>query len=242
MDFINIIGTFFDNSIEHVVALASQIKDLRLNKNQQDINEDIYNEIEEIQEENEEIKQDIVLLKEEDQKINNNTRITFIEEDLESVHQEFAGLHQEIEDKHEQINQKVDSKFEEIDEDLNSVHNQLEIISDIDVEELKNIGETIEDIHRDTKELDERITEIESHGSDGIKHRLVSQREYEALESYERNTLYIIVDFDDHASVFGDKFPFILGGGASKFGDTFPFTLGSSEASHFGDDFPLIFN
>lgn len=230
MDFINIIGTFFDNSIEHVVALASQIKDLRLNKNQQDINEDIYNEIGEITEETEEIKQDIALLKEEDQKI--YTRITFVEEDLESVHQEFVDIRQEIEDKHEEINQKVDSKFEEIDEDLNSVHNQLEIISDINFEELKDIGETIEDIHRDTKELDERISEIESHGSDGIKHRLVSQKEYEALESYEKNTLYIIVDFDDHASVFGDKFPFILGGSASKFGDTFPFTLGSSEASH----------
>ena len=222
MDFINIIGTFFDNSIEHVVALASQIKDLRLNKNQQDINEDIYNEFGEITEENEEIKQDIVLLKEEDQKIYN--RITFVEEDLESVHQEFSDLHQEI------------------DEDLSSIHNQLETISDINLEELRDISETIEDIHRDTKELDERIAEIESHGSDGIKHKLISQREYEALESYERNTLYIIVDFDDHASVFGDKFPFILGGGASKFGDTFPFTLGSSEASHFGDDFPLIFN
>lgn len=46
MDFINIIGTIFDNSIEHVVALAHQIKDLRLGKNQQDINEDIYNQIE----------------------------------------------------------------------------------------------------------------------------------------------------------------------------------------------------
>lgn len=45
MDFINIIGTFFDNSIEHVVALAHQIKDLRLGKNQQDINEDIYIQI-----------------------------------------------------------------------------------------------------------------------------------------------------------------------------------------------------
>ena len=45
MDFINIIGTLFDNSIEHVIALAHQIKDLRLNKNQQDINEDLYDQI-----------------------------------------------------------------------------------------------------------------------------------------------------------------------------------------------------
>lgn len=45
MDLINIIGTFFDNSVDHIVALAEQIKDLRLGKNQQDINEDIYNQI-----------------------------------------------------------------------------------------------------------------------------------------------------------------------------------------------------
>ena len=48
MDFINIIGTLFDNSINHVVALAHQIKDLRLNKNQQDINEDLYEKIQEV--------------------------------------------------------------------------------------------------------------------------------------------------------------------------------------------------
>jgi len=33
MDFINIIGTIIDNSIEHVVTFAHMIKDLRLNKN-----------------------------------------------------------------------------------------------------------------------------------------------------------------------------------------------------------------
>ena len=64
MDFINIIGTLFDNSIEHVVALAHQIKDLRLNRNQQDINEDIYNHVDQ--------------LHEEDVKINNKININII--------------------------------------------------------------------------------------------------------------------------------------------------------------------
>ena len=45
MDLINIIGTIFDNSVDHIVALAEQIKDLKLGKNQQEINEDIYNQI-----------------------------------------------------------------------------------------------------------------------------------------------------------------------------------------------------
>ena len=56
MDFLNIIGTIFDNSVEHVVAIASQIKDLRLGKNQQDINEDIYNEIQTAKETKEKAK------------------------------------------------------------------------------------------------------------------------------------------------------------------------------------------
>lgn len=45
MNFINIIGTLFDNSVNHVVAIANQIKDLRLNRNQQDINEDLFDRI-----------------------------------------------------------------------------------------------------------------------------------------------------------------------------------------------------
>ena len=46
MDFINVIGTFYDNSMEHVVALTKHIKDLRLDKTQEEINEDIYNKLE----------------------------------------------------------------------------------------------------------------------------------------------------------------------------------------------------
>ena len=56
MDLINIIGTLFDNSVDHIVALAEQIKDLRLGKNQQDINEDIYNQIQIVKEKKEKSK------------------------------------------------------------------------------------------------------------------------------------------------------------------------------------------
>lgn len=247
MDFINIIGTFFDNSIEHVVALAHQIKDLRLNKNQQDINEDVYNEIEGLKEEDGTIKQDITLLKEEDQKI--HTKITFIEEDLESVHQEF-----------QEVNQKMDSKFEEIDGGFEEVHNNLDRLAGVSSqgileinENIDSINEHIQNINRDNENLNRRVTYIEENGSleanGGLKHRLVSKQEYAALESYDRNTLYIIVDFNENTSVFGDTFPLILGGDipdASHFGDQFPIVLdgdhsSNSDSSHFGDNFPLIF-
>ena len=134
MDFLNIIGTLFDNSVEHVVALANQIKDLRLGKNQQDINEDIYNKI-----------------------------------------QSASG----------------------------GGGNE----------------EAFEDLVR-------RVTNLEQNPPEKIKHIFVTQREYDALESYNKDALYFIIEYHNSgsASHFGDTFPFTLGG-SSKFGDTFPITL-----------------
>lgn len=134
MDFINIIGTLFDNSVEHVAALANQIKDLRLGKNQQDINEDIYNKI-----------------------------------------QSVSGG--------------------------------------------GGNGEAFE-------ELVQRVTNLEQNPPEKIKHIFLTQVEYDALESYNKDTLYFIIEYHNSgsASHFGDTFPFILGG-SSKFGDTFPITL-----------------
>ena len=107
MDFINIIGTIFDNSVEHVAALANQIKDLRLGKNQQDINEDIYSKI---------------------------------------------------------------------------------------------------------QEASQRVTNLEQNPSEKIKHVFITQEEYDALESYERDTLYLIIEYNNtgSGSQFGDAFPLIF--------------------------------
>lgn len=107
MDFINIIGTIFDNSVEHIAALANQIKDLRLGKNQQDINEDIYNKI---------------------------------------------------------------------------------------------------------QEASQRVTNLEQNPSEKIKHVFITQEEYDALESYEKDTLYLIIEYHNtgSGSQFGDAFPLIF--------------------------------
>ena len=137
MDFINIIGTLFDNSIDHIVALAHQIKDLRLNKNQQDINEEYGNR-------------------------------------------------------------------------LGTIENKI-AAGDIGAKEK-------------------------------YKHQLITRSRYNSLKEYERNTLYLITDFVDETSVFGDTFPFILGGDsdASQFGDTFPFVLGGPvESTLPGGTFPI---
>lgn len=147
LDFVNIIGTLYDNSISHIIALAHQIKDLRLGKNQQEINEDVY-------------------------------------------------------DKLSDLNQ-LDNKVEELSQQNISLDNRVS-----------------------TLEKDEHHEGV----SDNYKHKVMTKSQYDALESYERNTIYLIVDLAEN-SVFGDTFPFILGGDSgvitySQLGDKFPFTLG----------------
>ena len=48
MGYINVVGTLFDNSIDHTVAFASQLKDTRLNKKQDEINEELLNKLENV--------------------------------------------------------------------------------------------------------------------------------------------------------------------------------------------------
>lgn len=161
MDFINIIGTLFDNSIEHVVAFAKQIKDQRLNKNQQDINEDLENSIRDFEQSN----------------IN-------INKDLESFGTKLFNL-QRLISQIENSNENIQNKLQNIEQQQENINNK-----------------------------------------DSIIHRLISQKDYNNLTSYEKNTLYIILEnFENSHSVFGDTFPFILGGKSSLFGDTFPFIL-----------------
>ncbi len=163
MDFINIIGTLFDNSIEHVIALAQQIKDLRLNKNQQDINEDVEN-----------------VLTEHGESISN------LQESVEHL--------RDLENTTEEIEERVNS-LEEADEGI------LQRLSDIEAGNIEII-------------------------KDRVPHKFISQQDYNRLSSYEKDTLYIILEnFDYSSSVFGDTFPLIFGESPSHFGEVLPFTL-----------------
>ena len=68
MEHINIIGTLFDNSIDHVVAHASQVHDDRLEKDQQTINSELYGLVNEalgIQQEEDDTPVDITKLQED---------------------------------------------------------------------------------------------------------------------------------------------------------------------------------
>lgn len=59
------------------------------------------------------------------------------------------------------------------------------------------------------------------------KHKIISQARYEALQKYDKNTIYLVTESLDEASGFGDIFPFVLGKNedSTQFGETFPFIL-----------------
>lgn len=225
MDFINIIGTLFDNSIEHVVALAHQIKDLRLNKNQQDINEDIYKEVDKLKEE------DVLI----------NQKITTINSEIDEINNDLEGVHQDIQN----VNDKVDSNVERIDENLRSIeetNNRQDEADNEFREEIQNINQDtqridtrLDEVGQETQRLDQRVTQIEEGNvdflpKDNFRHKLITSSSYHNLAYYEKDVLYLVVDsFNEETSVFGDTFPLILGGD------------NDSQYSHFGDKFPLIF-
>lgn len=83
---------------------------------------------------------------------------------------------------------------------------------------LDNLGIT-QEINR----LIELINNSQGGNYDGIKHVILRQREYDALTSYDSNTLYFVTK-DDYWT-FGDRFPVILSGAIWVFGDKFPINL-----------------
>lgn len=174
MDFINIIGTLYDISIEHIVALAHQIKDLRLNKNQQDINEEIYNKLSQSELQSEQLSNTITNLNEINQENSNKLN-------------------------------NHDQQFEQISQDTTNINNRLDSLIN------------------ENREINRILNEIKTNQ---FRHIILTQSQYDKLQSYQKNTVYLIVEKENNTySVFGDTFPFILGRAFSRFGDSFPLTL-----------------
>lgn len=230
MDFLNIIGTLYDNSINHIVALAHQIKDLRLNKNQQDINEELFettsqynSRIEQLEESEQSLQESLLNINQELNTLSEQTT------------QNFSNINQEIEELKtqriseeviNQINQSVEEGLEEVNTRISQVEqNSSNSISEIN-QDISNINQNISGFNVNIQDLVEQNIEINQRldniKNNEFKHIILTQSQYDNLQSYERNTIYLIVEKREEYSVFGDTFPFILGGASSKFGDTFP--------------------
>ena len=88
-------------------------------------------------------------------------------------------------------------------------------------------GETIQTLENNLtqakRELQDAIDNI--HVEESLKHVVLTQESYDALEVKDRSTLYIIVDASESQDWhFGDNFPIILSG-AWGLGEPFPITL-----------------
>ena len=147
-----------------------------------------------------------------------------------------AQLIEKLQTVNEQFNTNINSFKEEVSDNVESLNNDIESLKEEDI----RVNERLR--------LLEEEEEEDLEPKDSFKHKLITTSSYHNLDQYDRNTLYLVVDsFNESTSVYGDRFPLILGGEItpSHFGDKFPIVLDgelpSQESTHFGDTFPLTF-
>lgn len=89
------------------------------------------------------------------------------------------------------------------------------------------------------------LTSIIEQGNNysGPKHIILTQEQYDSLQSIDNNAIYFIIDGNNITWQFGNTFPIILQGDSSSsiwtFGKTFPIKLTNSKWE-FGDTLPII--
>ena len=196
MTFIDIIGTLFDNSVNHIVAIANQIFDQRLERNQQDINEDIYN------------------------KLSQSSSNNFSEEQLSTINSGFTSEDKtdfdnlKNNDFQDQINNLKISKAN-IGDSYTKIESDAKYLTEHqDISGKANVGDSYTKEESDSRYLQSQIN-----------HVFLTQQEYNNLESYQNNTLYFILDSEENEEVgiaFGDKLPIRF---SWVFGKEFPVTL-----------------
>lgn len=152
-----------------------------------------------------------------------------------------TGQIDEIIEKYNRLENLINSIFEEGDEDdPNSALNGI-------LSSISNLQQTVDDeISRATTketQLDNRIDGLTSRVStlenrpvipvnpvnpsegDGIKHIFTTLEEYQALETYQNDTIYFILESESNTWTFGGTFPITFGTNSFTFGGTFPITL-----------------
>ena len=168
-----------------------------------------------------------------------NTELNNCKSSIENIQRLIndTGQIDEIIEKYNRLENLINSIFEEGDEDdPNSALNGV-------LSSISNLQQTVDDeISRATTketQLDNRIDGLTSRVStlenrpvtpvnpsegDGIKHIFTTLEEYQALETYQNDTIYFILESESNTWTFGGKFP-ITFGTTFTFGGTFPITL-----------------
>ena len=204
---INIVGTIYDNSSLHTVALADQVLDEEYQggKKQSEINQ--------LTDEN------IAAL---------STRIKNIEDFLNAEDPQSEGMSvQEVLALYNEIKQFIESLDPDDDRLLQIINSINAIDAKIDAEELRAKGEERQ-LNTRAQNIENRLSAIERNGSgqggDGTNHVILTQSEYNELSEYTDNTIYFIIEPESNTWTFGGTFP-IRFGTTFTFGGTFPITL-----------------
>lgn len=196
-------------NIQEIIDRYNQIAEFIKNLGEEDNGQILYNILNDI----EDLKDEFESL---DADIENNIKreITDIKDDLTGVHDSIDSINTSIDN----IDEKIGNIEGNIGEALTSLGTRLNSlertsVSQETVNSLNNrIGEEISRAQGIENSLDRRISELEQNPvSNKVKHIFITQEQYEALESYERDTLYLIIESSSEVSHFGDSFPFILG-------------------------------
>ena len=196
-------------SIQEIIDRYNQISEFIKSLREEDDGQILYNILNDI----EDLKDEFESL---DSDIENNIKreITDIKDDIADIHDSIDSINTSINN----IDEKIGNVEGSIGEALTSLGTRLNSLERTSVSQetinslSDRIGEEISRAQGIENSLDRRVSELEQNPvSNEVKHIFITQAQYEALESYERDTLYLIIESSSEVSHFGDSFPFILG-------------------------------
>lgn len=107
---------------------------------------------------------------------------------------------------------------------LNGKYMIIEGLTDYDKEYIQGlITQSQNSLVEDIRSLQSQVDELKNRP----KELIITESQYAALDKYERDAIYFIVEkLSTDGWTFGDKFPIVFGGGDEwKFGDQFPIIL-----------------
>ena len=117
----------------------------------------------------------------------------------------------------------TNNRIDQLDDDTQAALQDININLGNTVTRLNNKVNTLEEtLNTETNRaieaestLANKINELEQRpgggGGDSTKHIFLTQAEYDALESYEVDALYLIIERTESNTHFGDRFPLIFG-------------------------------
>lgn len=217
---INIIGTIYDNSVQHTVALADQILDqsYKNGKKQNLINAELDERINSLNSQLNNNKGFFASFEDLQQKVSSPTvgdyAVVLNDNACAYAMCQQAGQWTLTEVQFEQQMPSLEGYVTQEDLQQSLASKQDKLVS----------GSNIVTINGNSllRSGNIQVQGGDSGSGDGIKHAIITSAEYEALEEYDHDTIYFIIENGEWG--FGDNFPIILND-YWAFGGAFPLTL-----------------